>query len=230
MFFNVLSELPDPGASELIDHYKQELTYKRQFLIYILELKSDVQISEQNIEGLQQKYATEITELKGLIGNKSSIPKDQVYPKFDSLSQIYSQLLEEKNLAILRSDLFKVLLEYKQAMSNDLSDVLIRESKALYAEKAAKLRIEEEKIAAHMESQVFGDQVSILRLMPNSTPDFMHIPLDFLGFCLVNIVEHGLLMPGKPNLGVFKYSDKYCVFADQEAIEKFVADPNKYLE
>ena len=230
MFFNVLSELPDPGASELIDHYKQELTYKRQFLIYILELKSDVQISEQNIEGLQQKYATEITELKGLIGNKSSIPKDQVYPKFDSLSQIYSQLLEEKNLAILRSDLFKVLLEYKQAMSNDLSDVLIRESKALYAEKAAKLRIEEEKIAAHMESQVVGDQVSILRLMPNSTPDFMHIPLDFLGFCLVNIVEHGLLMPGKPNLGVFKYSDKYCVFADQEAIEKFVADPNKYLE
>ena len=56
MFFNVLSELPDPGATELIDNYKQELTYKRQFLIYILELKSDVQISEQNIEGLQQKY------------------------------------------------------------------------------------------------------------------------------------------------------------------------------
>ena len=52
MFFNVLSELPDPGAVELIDYYKQELTYKRQFLIYILELKSDVQISEQNIDGL----------------------------------------------------------------------------------------------------------------------------------------------------------------------------------
>ena len=46
MFFNVLQELPDPGAAELIDNYKQELTYKRQFLIYILELKSDVRISE----------------------------------------------------------------------------------------------------------------------------------------------------------------------------------------
>jgi hypothetical protein len=67
-----------------------ELTYKRQYLIYILELKSDVQISEQNIENLQQKYQAEITELKNLIGNKSSIPKDQVYPKFDQLSQIYS--------------------------------------------------------------------------------------------------------------------------------------------
>jgi len=79
-----------------------------------------------------------------------------------------------------------------------------------------------------MDSQVVGDD--IIRLMPNSTPDFMHIPLDFLGFCLVNIVENGLLMPGKPNLGVFKYSDKYCVFADQEAIEKFVADPQKYTD
>ena len=56
--------------------------------------------------------------------------------------------------------------------------------------------------------------------MPNSTPDFMHIPLDFLGFCLVNIVQHhGLLMPGKPNLGVFKYTEKYCVFADEHCIE-----------
>jgi hypothetical protein len=60
--------------------------------------------------------------------------------------------------------------------------------------------------------------------MPNSTPNFMHIPLDFLGFCLVNIVEEGLLMPGKPNLGVFKYNEKYCVFADNDCIEKFIVD------
>jgi hypothetical protein len=136
MFFNVLNDLPNPGAEELIEHYKQELTYKRQFLIYLLELKSDVQISEQNIEGLQAKYQKEIKELKDLIGNKSSIPKDQVYPKFDSLSQIYSQLLEEKNLAYLRQDLFQVLLEFKQSMTNDLNEVVIRESKAIYAEKA----------------------------------------------------------------------------------------------
>ena len=73
-------------------------------------------------------------------------------------------------------------------------------------EKANYQRIIEEHIAQTMDSTVVGNQ--ILRLMPNSTPDFMHIPLDFLGFCLVNIVEEGLLMPGKPNLGVFKYVDK----------------------
>lgn len=108
-------------------------------------------------------------------------------------------------MAVLRSDLFNVLLEYKQNMTNQLSEVLIRESRALYAEKASRLRIQEEEISKSVESQVVGDQVNILRLMPLSTPDFMHIPLDFLGFCLVNIVEQGLLMPGKPNLGVFKH-------------------------
>lgn len=185
-----------------------------------MELKSDVQISEQNIEQLQGKYIKEIEELKKLIGNKSSIPKDQVYPKFDSLSQIYSQLLEEKNLAVLRRDLFNVLLEYKQTMTNELTETLVRESKALYAEKAAQLRLVEEHIAQTMKSEIVGD--NIIREMPLNTPNFMHIPLDFLGFCLVHIVEQGLLMPGKPNLGVFKYNEKYCVFADQESIEKFI--------
>jgi len=66
--------------------------------------------------------------------------------------------------------------------------------------------------------------------MPNSTPDFMHIPLDFLGFCLVSIVEQGLLMPGKPNLGVFKFKEKYCVFADSAAIDRFIEDPDRYLQ
>jgi len=228
MFFNVINELDNPGTPEQIDLFKQELTYKRQYLIYILELKSDVQISEQNIENLQQKYQTEIQELKNLIGNKSSIPKDQVYPKFDQLSQIYSQLLEEKNLSILREELFNKLLEYKQLMTSHLPEHLVRDGKQLYMEKANNQRMIEEHIAQTMDSQVVGNQ--ILRLMPNSTPDFMHIPLDFLGFCLVNIVEGGLLMPGKPNLGVFKYNEKYCVFADQESIEKFIVDPDKYLE
>lgn len=53
MYFNVLDELNSGSLQQnqqQIEHYKDELTYKRQFLIYILELKSDVQISEANIE------------------------------------------------------------------------------------------------------------------------------------------------------------------------------------
>lgn len=52
MYFNVLHDLSNPGSPQHIEIYKDELTYKRQFLIYILELKSDVQISEANIDNL----------------------------------------------------------------------------------------------------------------------------------------------------------------------------------
>ena len=128
----------------------------------------------------------------------------------------------------MRKELFNVLLEYKLLMTSHLPDHLVKEGKHLYMEKANNQRMIEEHIAQTMDSQVVGNQ--ILRLMPNSTPDFMHIPLDFLGFCLVNIVEQGLLMPGKPNLGVFKYNEKYCVFADQESIDKFIVDPDKYIK
>lgn len=81
--------------------------------------------------------------------------------------------------------------------------------------KAEDIRQQEEHIAATVESKMVGNN-NMLRLMPNSTPDFMHIPLDFLGFCLVNIVEKAILIPGKPNIGVFKYKEKYCVFADED--------------
>lgn len=42
MYFNVLHDLSKPGDPNQIEVHKEELTYKRQFLIYILELKSDV--------------------------------------------------------------------------------------------------------------------------------------------------------------------------------------------
>ena len=229
IFFNVENELPVESFSEdSRDYFKSELTLKRQYLIYVLELKSDVQVSEQKVMSLEDKYKSKITELQELIGNKTSIPKDQVYPRFDALSQIYSELLEEKVVGNMRVELFKVLTEFAPKLESSLPESLIREAKLLYLQKASEQRDLEQKIAETTESSVLKND--IIRLMPNTTPDFMHIPLDFLGFCLWTIVKkNGLLLPGKPNLGVFKYKERYCVFSDEEAIEDFVGDPENYM-
>lgn len=56
IYFNVYEELSQKPTEEEFEIYRDELTYLRQFLIYILELKSDVNLSEQNIESLSQKY------------------------------------------------------------------------------------------------------------------------------------------------------------------------------
>ena len=71
----------------------------------------------------------------------------------------------------------------------------------------------------------------IIKLMPNTTPDFMQTPLDYLGFCIWSIVKrNGLLIPGKPNLGVYKYKDKHCVFSSEAAILDFIKDPAYYFQ
>jgi hypothetical protein len=58
----------------------------------------------------------------------------------------------------------------------------------------------------------------------------MQTPLDYLGFCVWSIVsKDGLLLPGKPSLGVYKYKDKNCVFAGESAINEFLVQPDFFI-
>lgn len=78
----------------------------------------------------------------------------------------------------------------------------------------------------------------------------MQTPLDYLGFCLWSIVKRdGLLLPGKPALGVFRYDgqtswewlndnrsvaivrykDKNCVFSEERYINEFLSDPSYFI-
>jgi hypothetical protein len=55
--------------------------------------------------------------------------------------------------------------------------------------------------------------------LPQNSPDFMQKTCDYLGFCIWTIVKkNGLLMPGEPNHGVYKYKDKNCIFSSPTAI------------
>eukprot|EP00826_Nyctotherus_ovalis_P053996 TRINITY_DN7050_c0_g2_i3.p1 TRINITY_DN7050_c0_g2~~TRINITY_DN7050_c0_g2_i3.p1 ORF type:complete len:566 (-),score=211.03 TRINITY_DN7050_c0_g2_i3:120-1817(-) len=228
IFFAVSDQLKDKCDPAALEVYKDELTFKRQYLINVLELKSDVQTSEQKVDSLVASYKKKMVDLQQLIGNKTSIPKDQVYPRFDSISQSYSELVEEKMLAMMRSEMMKVLFEHRAKLAGSLPEILMKEARLLYLENANKLKEEEAKFMSEQKSEAINN---IIRLMPNTTPDFMHIPLDYLGFCLWTIVKrNGLLLPGKPNLGVYKYQDRYCVFCSVAAIEEFLADPEFFMK
>jgi len=67
-----------------------------------------------------------------------------------------------------------------------------------------------------------------VKLMIESTPEFMQLPLEYQGFCPWTIVHrHGLLMPGKPALGVVRYKNAFFVFAHAVAMQQFMAAPDK---
>lgn len=43
------------------------------------------------------------------------------------------------------------------------------------------------------------------------------------------VKKNGLLIPGKPSLGVYRYKDKNCVFSNEASINEFLKNPEVYL-
>ena len=214
---DLTSLLKDPRSAT--KEWKDQLTHRRQYLTYLIALQEDVQSAEQAIEALHSRYIRELVELKELIGNKTSIPKDQVYPKFDTLCQVYNQMNEEKNKSIMRKELFNILSEHKVKVPITVSAELLGEARRRTA--STPERIEGEVRGVH----------GVIRLTSENTPDFMHLPLDYQGFCIWSIVRRdGLLVPGKPTLGVIKYRERHFVFSTPDAVADFMQNPNFFLE
>lgn len=76
IFFLNLDKLNKNYDTQELDCYKGELIYLRQYLSYLLSLQEDIEESQTNIESSEQRYMKEINELKQLLGNKSSAPKE----------------------------------------------------------------------------------------------------------------------------------------------------------
>ena len=66
-------------------------------------------------------------------------------------------------------------------------------------------------------------------LSMESTPEFFQLPLEYQGFCPWSIVERkGLLMPGKPALGIVRHGDQFFAFAHATALQAFLEEPEAY--
>ena len=67
-FFNNLEHFIDSIPKEHIELYKDELTFLRQYLSYLLNFQDDLEVSENTIEANITRYYKEISELKNLLG------------------------------------------------------------------------------------------------------------------------------------------------------------------
>lgn len=67
-------------------------------------------------------------------------------------------------------------------------------------------------------------------LQAHNTPDFMLLPLELQGFCPWTAVHAaGLLVPGRPALGVIKYDNMYYVCEHKTAMKAFMDAPEEHL-
>ena len=74
----------------------------------------------------------------------------------------------------------------------------------------------------------YGNGTTLLSV--HNSPDFMLLPLEIQGFCPWTIVHaRGLLIPGKPNLGVVRYDNMYFVCDHDQGLHAFMKNPDYYL-
>ena len=78
-----------------------ELTNRRQYAAYLRDLGTGFKQSGEHVEELSHMYLAEMQQLQSLVGARSSVPKEQVYPRFDSLAKLWSGFRDE--LALLQA-------------------------------------------------------------------------------------------------------------------------------
>ncbi|KAG5182608.1 hypothetical protein JKP88DRAFT_257717 [Tribonema minus] len=263
---------PQGLTIEVVDRWKDELANRRQYLAYLQSVQEDVIISERKVRSVRERLARELSDLRQLVENKASVPKEHVYPKFDEVSTQWRALFRELQVLRSREAAYAVLRKYKASYTSTLvesMDVV----RAAYEEQAPAESKDAPAIEAHSDSKSVGsgrgssrgsnkpgssaqqddprtaavtaaDVTPIastdemidtaaarakdkpVRLSIESTPEFMQLPLEFQGFCPWTIVNRrGLLLPGRPELGVQRWRNAHYVFAHKVAAEAFQKSP-----
>ena len=120
-----------PGADEgVVKRWQDELTNRRQYLFNIQSLQEDTFGSRDKIEGAKSDFNREMTDLKLLVGSRTSVAKEQVYPKFDVLATLYMTLKEERDSVAARLRTLESLQEmsggYKATLHDEWVDAARR--------------------------------------------------------------------------------------------------------
>lgn len=278
----VHSELrhPEGVTADMRSRWKDELTNRRQYLSYLQSLQEDIAVSDRKVESLRETLTLEMTDLQELVGNRASVPKEHVYPKFYEIATRWTALNHEYKVISGRTRTTEVLQKFcnsytpsfRAEMGLQADEISALEENARAAEAAVGVVGESIDPAEGKEGNPIGtarsdrkydgglhdatgdaggdqtgekgDRLNVgilhpgdeaterpIKLSIESTPEFMQLPLEYQGFCSWNIVKRqGLLLPGKPELGVIRYKNRFFVFAHQVAITTFMNDPETFTK
>jgi len=214
---------PKPKLSEL-ELCKQELFLCRQYLSYLLSVQDDMRTALSRMSDIQEQYEHDLEHLQALVGHKTSVPKDQVYPKFDVLTKLYTAAFNESILLGQRCKLVKILQDFKKGNADPRVDArLLRDAINSKVHVPADDAVQLPPAGSGSEPD---DRAT--RLTQESFSEFLQLPVDFQGFCIFTLATQQILVPGNPSLGVVKYQGRHCVFLTEKALVEFCSGPEKY--
>jgi hypothetical protein len=219
-----------PSQDE-VEKAKGDLLYHRQYLCYLLNLQEDLTRSVEQLAKDQAAFNEELMDLDAMVGGRVSVPKEQVYPRFDAVARGYRTAWLEVKALEARSNLHGVLKElrnkYFPSLTSSSKEFVSRYRDVCEGAKGVPAEEEDEPEEVPDLDNLPGpsssaDSFKPVRLTVENSPDFLQLPLDFQGFCIHTLVtQDRLLVPGNPALGVIKYAGRFCVFASEKGMVEF---------
>lgn len=227
---DINNESIEKDESEILEKVRKLIVYYRQVLSYLSMLSDDLINSLSIVEELSKSYEKEINYLNNIVDKKAPLSKEQAYPRFENLSRLYVKFQTQSLLFDIRENVFLKLQELlKQNVISLSFNEGIFERKFLFEEHIEKLDIYLKKPQPLFtyEPGLYRNDITII--LPNNTADFGDIKLELKGVCVVTLLtKNGLVIEGKPDV-VAKYKEKFYIFTDQTAANKFIDNPNHFL-
>ena len=137
--------------ADVVKRWQDELTNRRQYMFNIQSLQEDVFMARDKIEGARGDFSREMTDLKLLVGSRTSVAKEQVYPKFDVLATLYMALRDERNNVAARLRILETLRDLAGGYTPTLHEEWVEAARRAAREK--KMRARE---SAEADGGVFG--------------------------------------------------------------------------
>ena len=109
------------GEEEGVTRWTQELANRRQFLTFLQALLEDVDVAFSTSNQLKEALKSELFNLQSVVGSKSSVAKEDVYPRFDAIAKLWLDLLEIRNEVWEKKRVLDVLNSFLCSYSSTLS-------------------------------------------------------------------------------------------------------------
>ena len=212
-----------------------ELVNRRQVCAYLGALLDEARSLHTSVKEAISAFQETLDETKSMVSGAGAVPKQQVYPKFHTLSELWHEVQGVRSTAAARKATLAALQPFLPpalcTLHLDTARSIRSAAEALPTFPFARISVEEGK-------EEFAPEVLSLE----GAAEYMSLPLELQGYCPVSLAGTGLhsdgsvkaaglgaLVPGDPKQGIIRVGQRYVVCATPAAAELFQAAPSVYL-
>jgi len=233
---------------------QDELTNRRQYLNFLESFEEELFSLRDRSKDLKRQHDGNMEDLRELVGRKTAVPKEKVYPLFENLAKLWveSREIDQHTHALL--GIFQDLVAFSQPRyTKQLNEELVERitsrspvkgqageeareggspSHAAGGEEGGERDPEGKSGSGEkIEAALNIESSEAIHVYRSDNPEIANLIVNFGGFCPVTIVDrNNLLLPGNPSLGYILYKGRLNSFVSAQALSSFKEQPDRYIE